>query len=333
MNKQIMAILDRQEEKDQAAWRSQALFRAMIRQEFVDSENMIRLFADFDVQSGISAQACGFPAVIRNSGIPVRTGNIFAIHKHTLCQIPYWHTHDFYELIYVLRGKCTQQLNHWPTPLILQEKQACLLDPGTAHCLSRCSAEDVILKFTIPTALFPKIPFPMAETGAKSKVCVFNAHSPLIDVLVYTLLKESVCQRPLWDAAVQSYLSALLVELAREPEPCHSVLLHRLAEYLDRCIKEATLSGFADFVGYSPHYAAYLLKEQTGKSFQELMVSFKMGQARKMLVGSDAPVAEIAHILGYHNASGLYKRFLAAYGMTPAAYRNLFAAEHSTIRK
>lgn len=333
MNKQILAILDRQEKEDQAAWRSQTLFHDMIRQDFVDSENMICTFADFDVQSGLSAQAYAFPAVIRSSGIPVRTGSIFDIHKHTLCQIPYWHTHDFYELIYVLRGKCTQQINHRPAPLVLREKQACLLYPGAAHCLSRCSAEDVILKFTIPTALFSRIPFSAAETSPESNVCIFNARSPLIDFLIYTLLKESACQRPLWDAAVQSYLSALLVELSREPELCHSVLLYQLAEYLDRCINEAALSGFADFVGYSPRYAAHLLKEQTGRSFQELTVSFKMERARKMLAGSDAPVAEIAHVLGYHNASGLYKRFLAAYGMTPAAYRSLFSAENSTIRK
>lgn len=333
MNKQILTILNQQEKEDQAAWCSKTLFQDMIRQDFVDSENIIRSFADFDVQSGIFDQAHAFPAPLHNGGIPVRTGGMFTMHKHTLCQIPYWHTHDFYELIYVLRGKCTQQLDYWPTPLVLREKQACLLYPETTHCLARCSAEDVVLKFTIPTALFSKIPFSAAETSAESNVYIFNARSPRIDFLIYTLLKESVYQCKLWDVAVQSYLSALMVELSREPELCHSVLLHRLAEYLDRCIKEATLSGFADFVGYSPHYTAYLLKEQTGKPFQELTVSFKMGQARKMLVGSDAPVAEIAHALGYNNASGLYKRFLAAYGMTPAAYRKLFAAENSTIRK
>lgn len=86
-------------------------------------------------------------------------------------------------------------------------------------------------------------------------------------------------------------------------------------------------------MGYSPHYAAHLLKEQTSKSFQELTVSFKMERARKMFVESSATVAEIAHALGYNSASGLYKQFLSAYGMTPTAYRKLFAAENHPVWK
>ena len=333
MNKQVLCILNRQEQEDRDVWQSKALFHDMICRDFMDGEAITHLYADFDVLAGLPAWAYAFPTAVRNAGIPVRTGRIFAVHKHTLCQVPYWHTHDFYELIHVLCGSCTQQLEHWTAPLVLQERQACLLRPGDVHCLSPCGPKDVILKFTIPVALFSEVPLGAKEAALLSEVCIYNARSPHIDFLIYTLLKESAVQGPLWNDAVISYLSALLVELSREPDMCHSTLLHQLAEYLDCCSDGGTLGGFAAFVGYSPHYAAHLLKEQTSKSFQELTVSFKMERARKMFVESSATVAEIAHALGYNSASGLYKQFLSAYGMTPTAYRKLFAAENHPVWK
>ena len=41
---------------------------------------------------------------------PVRVSSGVSIRKHTLCQIPYYHTHDFYELIYVYQGNAGQYL-------------------------------------------------------------------------------------------------------------------------------------------------------------------------------------------------------------------------------
>ena len=41
---------------------------------------------------------------------PVRVSSEISIRKHTLYQIPYYHTHDFYELIYAYRGRGGQYL-------------------------------------------------------------------------------------------------------------------------------------------------------------------------------------------------------------------------------
>lgn len=322
MNRQVFEILNRQEQEEQGVYQSKTRLLAMIREDFADSESLLRLLE----MSGLGAASIvrpEFSELVREKAIPVRTGSAFAVHKHTLCQVPYFHTHDFYELIYVLDGSCTQEFLHLPTPLLLREKQACLLRPGIAHSMSRCKREDMILKITIPADLFAKtagIVIEDRETGIR----VFPTCTVQADFFVCMLLKESCGSGIHRETAIENYLSLLSIELSRGPEYGSSELLLRLKEYFDARTGDTTLSGFASAIGYSEHYAARLIKRYTGKSFLELAVSLKMERAGKLLAETDMPVEEIADCLGYANASGLYKQFCAKYGMTPGAYRKMF---------
>lgn len=266
--------------------------------------------------------------------MPVRTSNAFSIQKHTLYQIPYFHTHDFYELVYVLRGNCKQEFEHLPVPLVLREKQACLLRPGVVHSMSKCGSPDVSLKSTIPAALFAKAAQNVIGNELDAGICIFQASTPpQVNFLIYMLLQENFYRNDFWDSAVKHDLSLLFAKLARGPEYRSSALLFQLAEYFDAAPCSAALSSFASFIGYSEHYTARLVKRHTGRSFLEVIVSLKMERARKLLSESDASIADIAGNLGYANASGLYKQFFAAYGMTPSAYRKLFQQGNGPLRK
>lgn len=231
MNKQLLDILNWQEQTEQTAYQSEALLLDMIRQDFADSKSLLHLLDTFGVGVVQLFQFPDFPALIRETIVPVRTSKTFSVHKHTLCQIPYFHTHDFYELVYVFRGKCTQEFGHLSAPLLLWEKQACLLRPGVAHSMSRCSSSDMILKFTIPASLFAKTAGTILGSRLAEGVQVFQAHTAQVDFFVYMLLKEYFFQNEYWPAAVENYLSLLFVELARGPEYCSSKLLHQLTEY------------------------------------------------------------------------------------------------------
>lgn len=339
MNSRIMEILNRQEQEEQTAYQSERLLRNMICQDFADCDGLLRLFDSFG--HGIvplfqaASVSSSFPKLLSEIVVPVRTGRVFSIHKHTLCQIPYFHTHDFYELIYVVRGKCRQEFDHLSDPLVLHEKQACLLRPGVVHSISRCKNLDVILKFTIPPALFFRTAESVIsnELGAGTGVSLFQTNDSQVDFLVSRLMQECCCRDRFWDAAVENYLSLLFIALARGPEYRSSELLLRLAEYFEADPCTATLSGFASFIGYSEHHTARLLKRYTGRSFTEQIVSLKMERARELLSASDAAILDIAAELGYANASGFHKQFLSAYGMTPSAYRKLFEQGNGTLRK
>lgn len=331
MNRQFYDILERQEREESVIYRTRSLWLAMIHRDFADSARLLEAVRISD------AEACGaqnfrsferpaFPAHIFKKP-PVRTGDVFSVHKHTRCQIPYFHTHDFCELIYVLKGSCTQEFENVCGPPVLQKGQACLLRPGIIHCMSRCKKDDMILKFTIPEALFEKaagnifLDMPVQEWS--DGIRAFSSGTPETEFLISMLLEESCRRQAFWERAVENYLSLLFVELVRGPVFSSSAVQNALSAYVAQNGASATLDGFASFIGYSKAYAARLVRRQTGQSFVEAVVALKMERARELLLESDAPVALIADELGYANASGLHKQFLALYGMTPGAYRRL----------
>lgn len=77
---------------------------------------------------------------------PVRVSSGISIRKHTLCQIPYYHTHDFYELIYVYQGNAGQYLPGEKTALKMSAGDICLLTPGKIHAMLPSGEDDIILK-------------------------------------------------------------------------------------------------------------------------------------------------------------------------------------------
>lgn len=66
---------------------------------------------------------------------PVRVSSEISIRKHTLYQIPYYHTHDFYELIYAYRGRGGQYLAGEKDALRMETGDVCLLTPGKIHAM------------------------------------------------------------------------------------------------------------------------------------------------------------------------------------------------------
>ena len=156
MEKQIWDILEGQEQREKKAYQFSRSIREMIQADFANSE---------EVLAALSSRSRNLPVLFRSGSltslgeqgpVPVRSCHTFQISKHTLSQVPYLHTHSFYELIYVLRGRCRQTVKEEGRfrSLVLESHQACLLPPGAVHSMERCGTEDVILKCSIPSWLY-----------------------------------------------------------------------------------------------------------------------------------------------------------------------------------
>jgi AraC-type DNA-binding domain-containing proteins len=58
-----------------------------------------------------------------------------------------------------------------------------------------------------------------------------------------------------------------------------------------------------------------------GKSHTELLIETRMNEAKRLLKETDKPVTEIAHEVGYCNASAFIRAFKRSEGITPHQYR------------
>lgn len=324
MKKEIYTILAKQEEREYSVYQSIQSVKKMMHADFENSNDVIEMLNSFQQKE----RELFFNGTTRldwpQGFVPVRKCEYFNASKHTLCQISYTHSHNFYELIYVLSGKCDQYIETSHRLIHLNVHEGCILKPGIMHRMERSSSDDVVIKFSISCELFDKAVLPLMDMGFENDIIIFKYYNANIDFYISMLIKEYVQKRHFYKLAVKNYLTLLFVELLRGPYEQYSDVLFQLNAYFEENQNKITLQGFAKEMGYNEDYTGKLIKRSTGKNFKELVLDLKLDKAAKMLRETEDPIALIAEKLGYSNPSGLYRQFHRANGMTPSEYRKFY---------
>ena len=311
-NSGFSRLLDLHEREDYNTALSEEAVRHMIAEEFEEADKIISVGFDEATFETLGADGQLF--------IPTRKSEKFHMRKHTACQRPYYHGHSFYEFIYILSGECVQHFKNPERSLTLKKGQACLFPPGTVHSLEKSRKGDNIIKTVIPKELFKKC----AEgLDLGDELTVFDRTSERVNFLVMRLLGEYYGGAEYSERAIESCLSLLFIELLRSAESFDKQLADELDRYFDENIGSASLKGFAAALGYSTKYAGRMIKDRLGSGFSELLLSYKLQKAVRLMNGTELSIDDIAREAGYTNPSGLYKKFFAFYGMTPSAYRKM----------
>lgn len=323
MKKNILGIINGHEQEDKQ--KVSAFLRQSILEEFENADiylnaidtNRYDLIPDYTVST--------------SPNLPVKKADKFYIRKHTCCIEKYFHSHNFYELIYVHSGKCEQYLKN-NEKITIHERQLCLLTPEAVHALEPAKAEDLVFKIYIPTELFTcillelkkELPVAAERIAKNNSIHYFNTETGFLDFLLMKLIEESVFKYEGKDTAIKSSLTLMFLNLLRETNPETDFCLQQKAkEYIESDFSSANLKAFSFLLGYSVGHTGRLLKEKLNYTFSELLQALKMEQAEKLLLETDLSLEYIAAELGYSNASGLYKQFYKTYAIAPGKYRTL----------
>ena len=145
---ELLDEFERQEKEDKD--RMTTMLETAIREELDCPEHYI------DILRGSSFRP-GDILKLSVKDTPVRVSSGVSIRKHTLCQIPYYHTHDFYELIYVYQGNAGQYLPGGESALEMRAGDICFLTPGKIHAMLPSETDDIILKMILPRQLMRQI--------------------------------------------------------------------------------------------------------------------------------------------------------------------------------
>lgn len=283
----------------------------------------------------------------------VRVSAEFSVRKHTTCLKPYFHGHDFYEMIYVWRGRCGQKIMGGVEDLILSEGDLCILTPGMAHAMLPCGDSDIILKIIIPCPMMRKMLQSMEEGNGSSQkevlmdsgkrdgnafleflrkndeIYIFRGMPDMklqTEHLVDALVHETYWGGEYQGAVIQSLLILLLIGLKRDGmEQAADGILQEVFAYVRSHMKDASLERLAHLTGYSSRQLRRKIAEASGGgTFSDILWKIRMEEAATLLNGTDGSVEEVARAVGYDSTAGFYKRFLEMFGMTPAAYRKMY---------
>jgi transcriptional regulator GlxA family with amidase domain len=120
----------------------------------------------------------------------------------------------------------------------------------------------------------------------------------------------------------QAQFSSALQRQESEPPKLHDLTAFVL-EHVD---EDLPVDRLARGVGMSPRTLSRWCREQLGESPAELVRRLRIDEARRLLEETALPLKDITARTGLGDASTLWRVFTQRLGVTPAAYRQRFAA-------
>jgi transcriptional regulator GlxA family with amidase domain len=126
----------------------------------------------------------------------------------------------------------------------------------------------------------------------------------------------------------QAQFSSALQRQEREPPKLRDVSTFVL-EHVDEALPVGRI---AAGVGMSPRTLSRWCREHFDESPAELVRRLRIDEARRLLEETPLPLKEITARTGFGDASTMWRAFTQRLGITPAAYRQRFAAAPGAIR-
>ncbi len=271
-------------------------------------------------------------------------GNSGGIHvfKHNCYTPAVPHHHNFFEMFFVLEGRCVHQVrDHTST---MHTGDLCLIQPQVNHALD-VSDESVIIDVLIRRSTFRHYfysilqgdnllaNFFMSTLYSRQGIDYLIFHTDGDDELhriMIELCGEYREKKAYYSVLVNAIVTKIFVLLLRSHmQACempqdqirNSHIAIQIARYLQTNAAGATLGGLAAEFHYSPEYASRLIKQVTGQTFIQLLTNVRLENAEQLLRDTALPVTEVASAVGYESSEHFIRTFRKHVGLTPSGYR------------
>lgn len=280
---------------------------------------------------------------------PILSENYYKDHiglrvsKHNCYSPAFRHSHEFFEAIYVLEGTCEHIINNKTRTLYTGD--LCLIPPGVEHTISVQDTSIIIsmsmLKKTVANVFSNPLLHKkniLADLFMKNiyikdsnNYLIFHTgNDDLLRQLAYQMVLETDNRYPEYEEILSFLHGIFFANLIRYYEssveyPSHSgkssAVAYDIVSYIQENYKTVSLKQIAEKFHYTPEHTSRFIKEMTGKSFTELLLSFRMDNAVSLLKDTRMPIADIAYEVGYENVETFNRMFKKTYSCTPTAYR------------
>ena len=267
--------------------------------------------------------------------------NVCLIKHNCYCQTTP-HTHDYFELFYVMSGKIEQEIQG----KILQMTQGdfCLIPPGTLHEII-VNSDSTVINILIRHSAYEQIFSSLLDdnnvistffssnsyglTGSSYLIFHTQKDETLLN-LVLDMYWEFMNKKKYYEMILNTQLSSLFGQLLRNYESSYELpaftnrfesQVFGMIYYMRQNYQDITLPQLSQKFHYTPGYTSKLIHDVTGRTFSELLTHIRMEQATKLLQNSSAAILDIGYSVGYNTPEHFVRLFKKIYHMTPTQYR------------
>lgn len=264
---------------------------------------------------------------------------------HDMNIIP--HKHDFFQLEYVYSGKSVQYING--ERVELEEGSIVVFNKQVVHSVNRGSSNDMILFIGINESIFDDAFLGLLAKDSSMKNYFFKSLYEDIEtndflivehvqesvgVLLKKMYHEFLKKQEGFEENMTAYLMLFINKLHQQSlqnrtsdaDNKHNSRkrINMIMKYLDKHYQDATLTSLADYIHVHPNYLSSFIKEQTTKTFNNLLTGIRLKKACYLLIATELSIESISKEVGYKNPNYFYKVFKQEMKLTPNAYRKKY---------
>ena len=272
--------------------------------------------------------------------------NVF-ISKHNRYTPPFLHKHDFFEIIFVFTGHCSQTIS--TTRKDFTEGDLIFIAPGVYHTMEVFDDNSIVFNILLRKSTFSQMFIPLMKGNNLLNEFFSEGlyHSQQIDYVIFhsggehlidsqkemlNVYHEHLFHDAFSDQVLVGMLTQLSAKMMRhyrntvessyrdknEHQPENFKVMH----YMQSHLEDVTLQDIANHFGFSLSYCSRLIKSTTGQSFNDWKRLLRIQKAERLLVNTQKSVADISEILGYENPEPFIRAFKKELHITPAKYRS-----------
>ncbi|MCR5144304.1 MAG: AraC family transcriptional regulator [Lachnospiraceae bacterium] len=275
------------------------------------------------------------------------------IKKHVRYSAGLFHDHEFFEIAYVLHGKCSHEFqvdNHIETTH-LSDHELIIIPPGLSHKIEifddSLMVNILVHSQTFQSAFLNNLPadnilFPYFTAAIKDKFentsyILINNKSPEVTNFVLDMYIEQETNDLYSSQISEHILQIFFLELLRHNRDSMSLsqtitesdkLAVSLRIFIENNYQKVSLDDVADNFHFSKTYINKIFKSAYNTTVLKYIKDLRIKEAQKLLSNSSTTITTISQMVGYNDTSYFIEEFKKATGVTPAAFRK---ASFSTV--
>lgn len=264
------------------------------------------------------------------------------VQKHNRYSPALVHSHTFFELVYVLDGKCQQIISG--QPITMKSGDFCVIPPAVEHSISVYDDSIVInimlRRNTLHSMFYNFLNTPNKLSSfflnniyakrANDYIIFHSGADSYIRESFYWMLWESLNKQEYSNQCITNVLLLDFYLLVRNYSESVQMPLfnnrtdvqrYAIIQYIQDNYRDVTLSTVAKRFHYSNEYTSRLIKDLMGMTYTEVVRAVRIERSQDFLANTTMTVANIAEAIGYDTPEHYIRQFKKYTGMTPSAYR------------
>lgn len=235
------------------------------------------------------------------------------------------HTHDCYEIEFILGGKAVHIINGYSYEISAGDIY--LISPSDFHSIN--SVKDLQLvnikfteQFVSPNLLYALISHSTNLIGKFTEKDFENITS-----ILQCLVEQQDKMGSFQQTFSKNLCECILIHLLQSFDTRHTIqksnkTIYSAALFINRNFKNViSLETLAQETGYSKNYFSKLFNDAFGMGINEYITQVRLSHAKKMLISTKDTVTNVGYASGFPSFTTFSREFKKKFGITPSEYR------------